>query len=184
MKIFLIILTVFVLVILAVLFVKLRIETEIAVENFKFRLKLKIKVFRFFGIKFESGGKAKKKTEKKKMTFSDIKDIAKRVKIAVPIVAKSVKKSLKIDYFETDIKLSLADPMNTGLSFAAVSSAANIFYKSIKMKKQFLDITPDFEKNEGFILKNICKMSIRPVSILTLLVKLYRAGVFNKKGEL
>ena len=181
MKIFLIILAVFVFIIAAVLFCKLRIETETKVENFKFRWKLRIKLFRVFGIKFETGGKTKKKEKKKKMTYDDVKDMAKRIKIAVPIIGSMVKRSLKIDYFETDISLSLSDPMNTGLSYAAISAAANIFYKSIKMKKQFLDITPDFEKSEGLIIKNICKMSIRPVSLLVLVLRLYKAGVFSKR---
>lgn len=172
MKIILISLAVIVAVAAAFLFSKVWVISDVVLNNFNAETKLKIKILTFFAINYNSDKKPKEKKKKekkkseKKVTFKDINEKKESIFKAIPILCDLIRSAVKINYFETDITVALADPMDTGLAYAAVMSAANIFYKSVKMKKCFLDVKYDFESEAGLMLKHKSKIYIRPISIL------------------
>lgn len=159
------------------MFSKVRVVSDAVLNNFNLELKLKIKILSLFRINLNLPGKAKKqkneKNEKneKKVTLNDIKGKKSGVFKAVSLICGILKKSVKIDYLETDVTVALEDPMNTGLAYAAVMASANVFYKSVRIKQPFLDVRYDFESGEGLKIKHKSEIYIRPISVLTALVQ-------------
>lgn len=156
------------------MFSKVRVVSDAVLNNFNLELKLKIKILSLFRINLNLPGKAKKQKNKKnekKVTLNDIKGKKTGVFKVVSLICGILKKSVKIDYLETDVTVALEDPMNTGLAYAAVMASANVFYKSVRIKQPFLDVRYDFESGEGLTIKHKSEIYIRPISVLTALVQ-------------
>ncbi len=179
MKIILIFAAVIVAVIMLLLFSKVWIESDVILNNFNVEMKLKIKILAFFAIKYDSTDKKIKKKEKKtekKISLKDLKGKKTRISKIISLAKGILKNAVRISRFETDITIALDDPMNTGLVYSAVMVSANIFYKSIRAEKPYLDVKYDFDSETGIILKHKSRIYIRPINIL----KAYAKYIIDK----
>lgn len=175
-----IVFAILVIVVSIMLLSKVWVVCDAVLNNFDVSIKIKVRILMFFTIKYDSSikkekKKIEKKESKKKVTFKDIKEKKVDIFKMISLLCDIAKNSLKIDYFENNVTVALDDPMDTGLAYAAVMSAANIFYKTVDMKECYFDAEYDFESEEGLIIKHKSRVYIRPISVLKAYIKFLTA---------
>jgi len=123
--------------------------------------------------------KSKSSKDNEDSLLKKIKTLIKTFEIVKKVYSKNrwnIQKSLKVDNVNIHIKFGLSDAAKTGIATGALWS---LLYGGLSLcdsvgtvENHFFEVAPVFTE-EGFISQGNVKLSVRVISAITLLVRLY-----------
>ena len=167
-------------IIILLLLYKVRIIYSFKLKNFDFSAKITLKT-PFSREIFNTEKPKKKKTiekkgnkPKKKIDLETVLELKEPLTIVIARISRAIKKHCNIANLSIFVKTALDDPMENGIAFGVLNGVFNvgkaILMDKCKVKDIDLNITSDFESEEGLIFESFGTLKIRPLVLAVMLI--------------